>query len=83
MSLRESKAPLEGVQDFMIAQQIGEDLERRRAGPHSGQRHTAKDSRIRRGTQLGSITAMTANSAPEHIHKPTGDPTPALYRDEN
>ena len=44
MSLRESKALLEGVQDFMIAQQVGEDLERRRACPHCGQRHTAKDS---------------------------------------
>ena len=28
----------------MIAQQVGEDLERRRACPHCGQRHTAKDS---------------------------------------
>jgi len=44
MSLRESKALLEGVQDFMIAQQVGEDLERRRACPHCGQRHTAKES---------------------------------------
>ena len=44
MSLRESKALLEGVQNFMIAQQVGEDLERRRACPHCGQRQTAKDS---------------------------------------
>ena len=29
---------------FMIAQQVSEDLEQRRACPHCGQRHTAKDS---------------------------------------
>jgi hypothetical protein len=44
MSLVESKTLLEGVQDFMVAQQVSEDLEQRRACPHCGQRHTAKDS---------------------------------------
>ncbi len=44
MSLAESKSMLEGVQDSMIAQQVGEDLERRRACSHCSRRHTAKDS---------------------------------------
>jgi hypothetical protein len=44
MSLAESKALLEGVQNFVIAQQVSEDLEQRRACPHCGQRHTSKDS---------------------------------------
>lgn len=44
MSLAESKSLLEGVQISMIAQQVGEDLERRRSCLHCGRRHTAKDS---------------------------------------
>jgi hypothetical protein len=43
MSVAESKALLEGVQDFMIEQQVGEDLERRRACSHCGRRHAIKD----------------------------------------
>jgi hypothetical protein len=44
MSLAESKALLAGVQNFMVAQQVSENLERRRACPHCGRRHMAKDS---------------------------------------
>jgi hypothetical protein len=44
MNLSESKVLLEGVQDFMVEQQVSEDLEQRRACPHCGQRHTSKES---------------------------------------
>jgi hypothetical protein len=44
MSLAESKALLEGVQDFMVVQQVSENLEQRRACLHCGRRHTTKDS---------------------------------------
>jgi hypothetical protein len=44
MSLAESKALLAGVQDFMVAQQVSENLEQRRACRHCGRRHTTKDS---------------------------------------
>ena len=44
MSLTESKAPLEGVQNFVIMQQVSEDLEQPRACSHCGQRYTSKDS---------------------------------------
>lgn len=44
MNLHEGKALLAGVQDFVIAQQVQEDLERRRACPHCGERYTSKDS---------------------------------------
>src|SRR5258708_30186285 len=42
MSLAESKALLEGVQDFMVTQQVGENLEQRRACLQCGRRHTTK-----------------------------------------
>jgi hypothetical protein len=44
MSLTEGKSLLAGVQDFVIAQQVREDLERRRVCPHCGKSHTSKDS---------------------------------------
>src|SRR5664279_2393237 len=44
MSLAESKAPLAGVQDFMVSQQVSENLEQQRTCLHCGRRHTAKDS---------------------------------------
>ncbi len=44
MSLAEGKILLQGVQDFLVAQQVSEDLEQRRACLHCGQRHTSKDS---------------------------------------
>lgn len=44
MSLAESKALLEAVQDFMIAFQVSDELEQRRACHECGQRHTAKES---------------------------------------
>src|ERR1035441_849111 len=44
MSLAESKALLEGVQEFMVAQQVSENLEQRRACLHCGRRYTAKGS---------------------------------------
>ncbi len=45
MNLTEGKALLAGVQDFVVAQQAREDLERRRACPHCGRPHTSKESR--------------------------------------
>ena len=44
MNLTEGKALLSGVQDFVVAQQAGEELEQRRACPHCGRRYTSKDS---------------------------------------
>jgi hypothetical protein len=44
MSLAESKALLEGVQNFLIVQHATEDLGQRRACPDCGQRRTTKDS---------------------------------------
>jgi len=44
MSLAESKALLEGVQDYMVAKQVSEDLEQRRSCLHCGRRHTTKGS---------------------------------------
>jgi hypothetical protein len=51
MNLNEGKALLARVQDFVIAQQVHEDLERRRTCPHCGERYTGKDS--------GSTTVST------------------------
>jgi hypothetical protein len=53
MSLWESKALLEGVQDFMIAQQVGEDLERRRACPHL--RPAGHSQRLRNGAREDAL----------------------------
>jgi hypothetical protein len=44
MNLKESKALLAGVQDFVVAQQVHEYLEGCRACPHCGARYTSKDS---------------------------------------
>ena len=44
MNLTEGKALLSGVQDFVVAQQAGEELEQRRACPHCGRRYMSKDS---------------------------------------
>ena len=43
-SLTEGKSLLAGVQDFVVAQQVGEDLKRRRVCPHCGKPHTSKGS---------------------------------------
>ena len=43
MNLTEGKALLAGVQAFVVAQQVREALEQRRACPHCGQPHTSKD----------------------------------------
>ena len=42
LNLCESKAMLQSVQDFVVAQQAAEDLERRRCCPNCGDRYTAK-----------------------------------------
>ena len=56
MSLAESKALLEGVQDSMIAFQVSDELEQRRACHDCCQRHTAKDSgRTRVKTLFGMV----------------------------
>src|ERR1700730_13087612 len=44
MNLSESKALLACVQDFVVAQQVREDLEQRRACPDCRRRYTTKDS---------------------------------------
>ena len=44
LNLNESKALLAGVQDFVVAQQVHDDLERRRVCPHCHRRYTSKDS---------------------------------------
>jgi hypothetical protein len=44
LDLKESKAILHGVQDFMTVRQVTEDLERRRNCPHCGQRYHSKSS---------------------------------------
>jgi hypothetical protein len=44
MNLTEGKALLSSVQDFVVAQQAGEELEQRCACPHCGRRYTSKDS---------------------------------------
>jgi hypothetical protein len=44
VNLTEGKALLAGVQDFVVAQQAREKLERRRACPHCRRRYTTKDS---------------------------------------
>jgi hypothetical protein len=42
LNLGESKLLLEGVQDFVVARQGAEDLERRRRCPNCGERYTSK-----------------------------------------
>ena len=42
LNLCESKAMLESVQDFMVAQQAAQDLEQRRCCPSCGDRYTAR-----------------------------------------
>ena len=44
MNLNEGKALLAGVQNFVVTQQVYEDLERRCKCPHCGGRYTSKDS---------------------------------------
>jgi hypothetical protein len=44
LTLKEGKALLAGVQDFVVAQQVQQDLEQRRRCPQCGQRHTSKDT---------------------------------------
>jgi len=49
LNLRESKLMLESVQDFMVAQQVAEDLKRRGCCPECGDRYTSKE-----GGKIGS-----------------------------
>ena len=44
MNLSEGKALMAGVQDFVVAHQVYEDLERRRVCPNCRSRYTSKDS---------------------------------------
>jgi len=44
LNLKEGKALLAGVQDLVVAQQVHDDLERRRRCPHCRQRYTSKES---------------------------------------
>ncbi|MGH9633151.1 MAG: ISKra4 family transposase, partial [Bryobacteraceae bacterium] len=44
MNLSEGKTLLAGVQDFVVAQQVYEDLDRRRVCPNCRGRYTSKDS---------------------------------------
>jgi len=57
LNLAEGKALLEGVQDFVVAQQVAEDLARRRTCPGCGERHTSKgDGTIEVRTLFGPAT---------------------------
>jgi hypothetical protein len=44
LTLKEGKALLAGVQDFVVTQQARQHLEQRRRCPQCGQRHTTKDN---------------------------------------
>ena len=44
LSLQEGKALLKGVQDWVVAQQVNENLERQRVCKHCGRRHSTKDA---------------------------------------
>lgn len=56
LNLRESKAMLEGVQDFLVAQQATEDLKQRRHCPDCGNRYTAKGGgKIEVKTLFGAV----------------------------
>jgi hypothetical protein len=45
LKLEESKIIVAGVQEFVAAQQVAEDLERRRRCPNCGQQYHSKSSR--------------------------------------
>jgi hypothetical protein len=56
LGLGESKALLRGVQEFMVAEQVAADLERRCSCPDCGKRHTSKaQGRIKVKTVFGQI----------------------------
>jgi hypothetical protein len=42
LGLGDSKALLRGAQEFVVAEQVAADLERRRKCPHCGKRHASK-----------------------------------------
>ena len=44
LSLADGKAILQGVQDFVTAQQVTEDLRRRRHCPNCGERYQSKEA---------------------------------------
>lgn len=44
LTLKEGKALLAGVQDFVVAQQVRQYLDQQRPCPQCGQRHTSKDT---------------------------------------
>ena len=44
LSLQEGNALLKGVQDWVVAQQVNENLERQRVCKHCGRRHSTKDA---------------------------------------
>ena len=44
MTLKEGKALLAGVQDFVVAQQVRQYLDQHRPCPQCGQRHTSEDT---------------------------------------
>ena len=57
LSLAESKVLLQGVQEFVIAEQVVDDLERRRPCPDCGKQHTSKGQ--------GSIAVKTVFGSAE------------------
>jgi hypothetical protein len=70
VNLTESKALLAGVQNFVVTQQVREDLEQRRACPHCRRRYTSKDS--------GSTSVIARYSA--ELRCPIRDGTDAPAR---
>jgi hypothetical protein len=56
LGLGESKALLRGVQEFVVAEQVAADLERRRCCPDCGKRHTSKaQGSIKMKTVFGRV----------------------------
>jgi len=56
LNLCESKLLLESVQDFVVAQQVAEDLNQRRCCPDCGDRYTAKEGgKIEVKTLFGTV----------------------------
>src|SRR5258708_12754573 len=72
MNLTEGKALLADVQDFVVAQQVREDLEQRRACPHCRRRYTSKDS--------GSTPVSTAFGRVEGPHPRSTRSPPQPHR---
>jgi hypothetical protein len=80
LGLGESKALLRGVQEFLVAEQVAADLERRRNCPDCGERHASKArGRIKVKTVFGLVEVPNPRLASVSVsidrpkHVPAGD----------